>query len=78
MYVGRSVLDGVGLLSLKRSTLNFTFMAELDRAYDAFQRDPEVKAIVLAPDGAYAREFGHGADLQCFVPVLGDRDGALA
>ena len=77
VYVGRSVMNGVGLLSLKRSTLNFTFVAELDRAYEALQRDPEVKAIVLAPDGTYSREFGHGADLSCFVPVLGDKPGAL-
>ena len=76
VYVGRSVMNGVGLLSLKRSTLNFTFVAELDRAYEALQRDPEVHAIVLAPDGTYSREFGHGADLSCFVPVLGDKDGA--
>ena len=77
VYVGRSVMNGVGLLSLKRSTLNFTFIAELDRAYEALQRDPDVHAIVLAPDGTYSREFGHGADLSCFVPVLGDKDGAL-
>lgn len=77
VYVGRSAMNGVGLISLKRSTLNFTFVAELDRAIDALQRDPEVKAIVLAPDGQFSREFGHGADLGCFVPVLGDKDGAL-
>jgi len=77
VYVGRSVMKGVGLLSLKRTTLNFTFIAELDRAIDALQRDPAVKAIVLAPDGLYSREFGHGADIQCFVPVLGDKAGAL-
>ena len=77
VYVGRSVMNGVGLISLKRTTLNFTFVAELDRAYEALQRDPDVKAIVLAPDGTYSREFGHGADLQCFVPVLGDKAGAL-
>lgn len=77
VYVGRSVMKGIGLLSLKRSTLNFTFIAELDRAIDALQRDPAVKAIVLAPDGLYSREFGHGADIQCFLPVLGDKAGAL-
>ena len=77
VYVGRSVMKGIGLLSLKRTTLNFTFMAELDRAIDALQRDPAVKAIVLAPDGLYSREFGHGADIQCFLPVLGDKAGAL-
>jgi len=77
VYVGRSAMNGVGLISLKRSTLNFTFVAELDRAIDALQRDPEVKAIVLAPDGTFSREFGHGADLANFVPVLGDKHGAL-
>lgn len=77
VYVGRSVMNGVGLISLKRSTLNFTFIAELDRAIEAMQKDPEVKAIVLAPDGTYSREFGHGADIQCFVPVLGNKEGAL-
>ncbi len=77
VYVGRSVMNGVGLLSLKRTTLNFTFISELDRAYEALQRDPEVTSIVLAPDGVYSREFGHGADLQCFVPVLGDKEAAL-
>jgi len=77
VYVGRSVMNGVGLLSLKRTTVNFTFMAELDRALEAFGRDPDVRAIVLAPDGQYSREFGHGADLSCFVPVLGDQQGAL-
>lgn len=76
VYVGRSVMNGVGLLSLKRTTVNFTFIAELDRAYEALARDPEVKAIVLAPDGTYSREFGHGADMACFLPVLGDKDAA--
>ncbi len=78
VYVGRSVMNGVGLLSLKRTTLGHTFLAELDRAIDALQRDDGVKAIVLAPDGQYSREFGHGADINCFVPVLGDQAGALA
>jgi 3-hydroxyacyl-CoA dehydrogenase/enoyl-CoA hydratase/carnithine racemase len=77
IYVGRSAMNGVGLLSLKRTTLNFTFMAELERALAALQADPDVHAIVLAPDGTYSREFGHGADLQCFLPVLGDKPGAL-
>mgnify|MGYP000847528390 FL=1 len=78
IYVGRSVMNGVGLLSLKRTTLGHTFLAELDRALDALHRDDAVKAIVIAPDGQYSREFGHGADINCFVPVLGDMNGALA
>lgn len=78
VYVGRGVHGGVGLISLKRTTLGFTFLAELDRAYEALQADPAVRAIVIAPDGTYSREFGHGADLACFVPVLGKPDAALA
>ncbi|MCA9661159.1 MAG: enoyl-CoA hydratase/isomerase family protein [Myxococcales bacterium] len=77
IYVGTSVHDGVGLISLKRTTLNHTFVAELDAAYAKLAADDSVKAIVLAPDGTYSREFGHGADLACFVPVLGDKAAAL-
>ncbi len=78
LYVGTSFMDGVGLISLKRTTINHTFIAELDAAYESLARDPAVKAIVLAPDGHLSREFGHGADLNAFVPVLGDRAAALA
>jgi len=77
IYVGISVHDGIGMISLKRTTLNHTFVAELDAAYQQLNADESVKAIVLAPDGVYSREFGHGADLACFVPVLGDHDAAL-
>ena len=42
------------------------------------QGDDAVKAIVIAPDGTFSREFGHGADMQAFVPVLGKEDEALA
>ena len=77
-YVDTSVHDGVGLLSLKRMTLSDTFLDELDRAYTRLQDDPAVKAIVIAPDGRFSREFGHGADLQAFVPVLGKHADALA
>ncbi|MCB9701475.1 MAG: enoyl-CoA hydratase/isomerase family protein [Myxococcales bacterium] len=78
IYVGTSVHDGVGLISLKRTTLSDTFLAEIDAAYTALDGDPAVKAIVIAPDGLFSREFGHGADLNAFVPVLGDRAAALA
>lgn len=78
IYVGVSVHDGIGMISLKRTTINHTFIAELDAAYERLSADDSVKAIVLAPDGVYSREFGHGADLGCFVPVLGDHDAALA
>lgn len=78
VYVGRAVKDGVGLLSLKRPTLGHTLLAELGRAVAAMQADPAVQAIVLAPDGRFSREFGHGADVACFAPVLGDRAAALA
>ncbi|PCC75203.1 Enoyl-CoA hydratase/carnithine racemase [Nannocystis exedens] len=78
IYVGRSVSGGVGLLSLKRSTLGHTLLAEFGRAVDALQADPAVEAIVVAPDGHYNRDFGHGADIGAFVPVLGKRDAALA
>jgi enoyl-CoA hydratase/carnithine racemase len=67
----------VGLLSLKRSTVNDTFIEELDRAYESLANNDDVRAIVIAPDGVYSREFGHGADLQSFVPVLGKEDRAL-
>lgn len=76
IYVGTSVHDGVGLVSMRRATLSDTFLAELGDAVDALQADPSVRAIVLAPDGQYSREFGHGADLQAFVPVLGNADAA--
>ncbi len=77
-YVHTSVHDGVGLLSLKRLTLSDTFLDEIDRAYTRLQDDASVKAIVIAPDGQLSREFGHGADLQAFVPVLGKHGDALA
>ncbi len=77
-YVHTAVHDGVGLLSIKRMTISHTFVAELDRAYTKLNDDPAVRAIVVAPDGAFSREFGHGADLQAFVPVLGREDQALA
>ncbi|MCH9681090.1 MAG: enoyl-CoA hydratase/isomerase family protein [Deltaproteobacteria bacterium] len=78
VYVGTAVHDGVGLLSLKRGTINHTFIAQLDQAYTTLAEDDAVKAIVIAPDGTYSREFGHGADLGAFVPVLGKADEALA
>lgn len=78
IYVGTAVHGDVGLLSLKRLSINDTFIAELDRAYEKLAGDDAVKAIVIAPDGLYAREFGHGADLQAFVPVLGNEGLALA
>ena len=78
VYVETNVHDGIGLLSLKRTTINDTFIAELDRAYQRLQEDPAVRAMVIAPDGQYSREFGHGADLAAFVPVLGEKDQALA
>ena len=77
-YVHTSVHDGVGLLSLKRLALSDTYLDELDRAYTKLADDDAVKAIVIAPDGQLSREFGHGADLQAFVPVLGKEDKALA
>lgn len=77
IYVGSAVHGDVGLISLKRRTLNHQFVAELDAAYEAMAGDDAVKAIVVAPDGALSREFGHGADPNCFVPVLGKHDAAL-
>ncbi len=78
VYVATAVHDGVGLISMRRAALSDTFLQELGDAYDTLQHDPSVRAIVIAPDGHYSREFGHGADLQAFVPVLGDVDAALA
>jgi enoyl-CoA hydratase / 3-hydroxyacyl-CoA dehydrogenase len=78
VYVGTAVHGSVGLLSLKRTTINHAFMAQLDRAYERLAGDDAVKAIVIAPDGTYSQEFGHGADLGAFVPVLGKHDAALA
>lgn len=77
IYVDTSMHNGVGLISLKRTAINHTFVAELDAAYELFQADDNVSAIVIAPDGTYSREFGHGADMNCFVPVLGNHDAAL-
>lgn len=77
-YVDTAVHGNVGLLSLKRLTINHAFIAELDRAYEALAGDDKVQAIVIAPDGRLSREFGHGADLGAFVPVLGKQDAALA
>jgi enoyl-CoA hydratase / 3-hydroxyacyl-CoA dehydrogenase len=77
IYVSTSVHDGVGLVSLKRLTLGDVFLDELGHALDALQDDPAVEAIVIAPDGTFARELGHGADLQAFVPVLGKEGAAL-
>lgn len=77
VYVGTAVHGGVGLLSLKRSTINHAFVAQLDRAYETLAGNDAVKAIVIAPDGTYSQEFGHGADLGAFVPVLGKQEKAL-
>ncbi|PRP99616.1 3-hydroxyacyl-CoA dehydrogenase/enoyl-CoA hydratase family protein [Enhygromyxa salina] len=77
IYVGTAVHGNVGLISLGRRTINHRFIAELDAAYERLANDDAVAAIVVAPDGALSREFGHGADLNCFVPVLGDHDRAL-
>lgn len=78
VYVGTAVHGSVGLLSLKRTAINHTFIDQLDQAYESFANNDAVKAIVIAPDGLYSREFGHGADLGAFVPVLGKEDKALA
>ncbi|HWB79606.1 MAG TPA: enoyl-CoA hydratase-related protein [Nannocystaceae bacterium] len=78
IYVGTSVHEGVGLISMRRTTLSDTFLAELADAHAELAANPDVHAIVIAPDGQRSREFGHGADLQAFVPVLGDEAGALA
>lgn len=78
IYVSAQVIGDVGLLSLKRATLSHTFIAQIDAAYEALTADDAVAAIVIAPDGKYLRETGHGADLAAFVPVLGDADKALA
>ncbi len=77
IYVNRSVHDGVGLLSLKKTTLNDLVLRELDDHRARLESDDAVQAIVVAPDGRYAREFGHGADLGAFVPVLGNEEAAL-
>lgn len=77
IYVGTSVHGNVGLISLKRLTLNHQFVAELDRAYESLAGNAAVSSIVVAPDGTLSREFGHGADPGCFVPVLGNHDAAL-
>jgi enoyl-CoA hydratase/carnithine racemase/3-hydroxyacyl-CoA dehydrogenase len=77
VYVRTSVHEGVGLLSLERTTLNHRFVAEIDAAYEQLATDPAVQAIVVAPDGTLSREFGHGADINCFVPVLGNFDRSL-
>ncbi|MCA9709309.1 MAG: hypothetical protein KDK70_25930, partial [Myxococcales bacterium] len=47
VYVGTQVHDGVGLLSLKRTTINHTFIAQLDQAYERLASDDAVKAIVI-------------------------------
>ena len=77
-YVATAVHGSVGLLSLKRAAVNHVFIDEIDRAYEALASDDAVEAIVIAPDGRYLRETGHGADLGAFVPVLGKEDKALA
>ncbi|KIG16006.1 Enoyl-CoA hydratase [Enhygromyxa salina] len=77
IYVSTAVHGNVGLISLGRRTINHRFIAELDAAYEQLANDDAVAAIVVAPDGTLSREFGHGADLNCFVPVLGDHDRAL-
>jgi enoyl-CoA hydratase / 3-hydroxyacyl-CoA dehydrogenase len=77
IYVGTSVHGNVGLISLKRLTLNHQFIAELDLAYESLTSNSAVAGIVVAPDGTLAREFGHGADPGCFGPVLGKYEAAL-
>jgi enoyl-CoA hydratase/carnithine racemase/3-hydroxyacyl-CoA dehydrogenase len=77
IYVGTSVHGNVGLISLKRLTLNHQFIAELDRAYESLAGNDAVHSIVVAPDGTLSREFGHGADPACFVPVLGKYEASL-
>lgn len=78
LYVSTAVHDGVGLLSLKRRTVNHIFAQELGDAYDELAANDAVQAIVIAPDGKMSREFGHGADPNAFVPVLGNHEAALS
>lgn len=78
LYVDYKEENGVGVLNLKRSAINHLLIHELDRAYEILQGDPQVKAIVIIADGWLSADFGHGADLHCFVPVLGKRDAALS
>lgn len=87
IYLDTRVQDGVGVIAMRKTTLSGTFLAELDDAWQTLQDDPAVQAIVIAPDGVTSREsssrpsrpdFGHGADLHEFVPVLGDAVLALA
>jgi len=78
VYVETAVHGEVGLLSIKRNTISHVFIAELDAAYETLQANSKVKAIVIAPDGQLSREFGHGADLNCFAPVLGNYDAAFS
>ncbi len=78
IYLDVRVRDGVGVIMMRRTTLSDTFLAELADAWRTLQDDPAVEAIVLAPDGITSRDFGHGADLHEFVPVLGDAGAALA
>lgn len=78
IYLDVRVKDGVGVIAMRRTTLSDTFLAELADAWQTLQDDPKVEAIVLAPDGVTSRDFGHGADLHEFVPVLGDAGAALA
>jgi enoyl-CoA hydratase/3-hydroxyacyl-CoA dehydrogenase len=77
IYLDVRVQEGVGLIAIRKTTLSDTFLAELDDAWQTLQDDPEVRAMVIAPDGVASREFGHGADLHEFVPVLGDAARAL-
>ncbi|TPV97148.1 MAG: hypothetical protein B7733_00990 [Myxococcales bacterium FL481] len=78
LYVHTSVHDEVGLISLKRATINDVFVRELDQAYTRLAGDDAIQAIVIAPDGELSREFGHGADPHAFLPILGDYEPALA
>ncbi len=75
--IGVSSSGHVGVVEIQRPPLNFfdsQMIHEIANAYEAFDRDPEIRAIVLAADG---KTFCAGADLVggSLTGTLSDADG---
>ena len=70
--------EGVGVITLNRperlNAINSTLKIELDQALTLFERDEEVKAVVVT--GAGEKAFSAGADIGRFPSMLGDAEAS--
>lgn len=73
--VGHRVEDGVGIITFKRpdamNALNEAVVAQLGEAFDALEKDPAVKGIIIEGQG---KAFVAGADTKFFVEQIEGKD----